>query len=241
MKTVKLDETGILIPLEEAIYYLEEVLKESSKVLECQTSRAPILHNWRIKVNNALTLIYGGDSEQNRGFCAIKFGAGEFTGGRDKEDFISGVRNAISMLRSYAVGLKRAISINQFSRDCFVAMWFAPSMEEIYQVGIYKPLKDLGFNPIRVDRVEHNDRIDQKIFDLIRRSRFVVSDITGQRGGVYYEAGFASGLGLPVIQSCKSDDFAKRHFDVLTINTIVYNTPQELAEQLVDRVQGTIA
>ena len=78
------------------------------------------------------------------------------------------------------------------------------------------------------------------IFDCIRRSRFVVSDITGQRGGVYYEAGFASGLGLPVIQSCKKDDFSKRHFDVLTINTIVYDAPSELAEQLVSRVRGTI-
>lgn len=239
INSMKLGEIDILIPLEEAIYYLEEVLKESSRVLECQTSRAPILHSWRIKVNNALTLIYGDDSVQNMTFCSLKFGAGEFTGGKDRESFVSGVRTAILMLRSYVVDLKRAISVNQFSRDCFVAMWFDSSMEEIYQVGIYKPLKNLGYNPIRVDRVEHNDRIDQKIFDLIRRSRFVVSDITGHRGGVYYEAGFASGLGLPVIQSCRSEDFPRRHFDVLTINTIVYNTPQELAGQLVSRVRGT--
>lgn len=237
---MKLCDTDILIPLEEAIYYIEDVLKESSRVLECQTSRAPILHHWCVKVNNALSIVYGASSEQNIDFCSIKFGSGQFTGGKDRETFILGVREAVCKLRMYANQLKRALSINQFSRDCFVAMWFDPSMEEIYQVGIYKPPKDLGYNPIRVDRVEHNDRIDQKIFDLIRRSRFVVSDITGQRGGVYYEAGFASGLGLPVIQSCKSVDFPKRHFDVLTINTIVYNTPQELAEQLVDRVRATI-
>ena len=30
----------------------------------------------------------------------------------------------------------------------------------------------------------------------IRRSRFVVADYTGQVNGVYFEAGFALGLGL---------------------------------------------
>ena len=165
---MKPGEPDILIPLEEAIYYLEDVLRESSKILECQTSRAPILQHWCVKVNNALTIVYGASSKQNTDFCSLKFGSGQFTGGKDREAFISGIREAVCKLRMYANQLKRALSINQFSRECFVAMWFDPSMEELYQVGIYKPLKDLGYNPIRVDKVEHNDRIDQKIFDLIK-------------------------------------------------------------------------
>lgn len=233
-------DINILIPLEEAIYYIEEVLHDSVGVLKCQTSRAPLLQEWRIRVNNALTIIYGEQSVQNQEFCALTFGSGAFTGGKDREAFISGVRAAICRLRVYAIELKRAISINQFSRDCFVAMWFDASMEETYQVGVYTPLKSLGYNPIRIDKKEHNDRIDQQIFDEIRKSRFVVSDITGHRGGVYYEAGFASGLGLPVIQTCKESDFNNRHFDVFTINTIVYKTNEELATRLRQRVIETI-
>jgi len=232
-------EINILIPIEEAIFYLEKVLQDSVNVLKCQTSRAPLLFEWRVKVNNALTIIYGEESVQNQEFCALQFGSGAFTGGKDREAFVSGVRVAIGKLRTYATDLKRAFSINQFSRDCFVAMWFDTSMEETYQVGIYSPLKDLGYNPIRVDKKEHNDRIDQQIFDEIRKSRFMISDITGHRGGVY-EAGFASGLGLPVIQTCKESDFEKRHFDVFTINTIVYKTNEELAARLRQRVLETI-
>ena len=33
----------------------------------------------------------------------------------------------------------------------------------------------------------------------------MVCDLTGYRGGVYFEAGFASGLGLPVIYTCRKD------------------------------------
>ena len=229
---------NLRIPIEEAIYYLEELLRDASDVLESHAPTASIFTKWRYKVNQHLALIFGFESKEWVSFLHTEFGAN--AGERWRKDFIMDLQRTIATLRGYVIEMKREISLNLFSRDCFVAMWFNPSMEEIFQVGIYKPLKDLGYNPIRVDRVEHNDRIDQKIFDVIRRSRFVVSDITGQRGGVYYEAGFASGLGLPVIQSCKSDDFPKRHFDVLTINTIVYNTPQELAEQLIARVQGTI-
>lgn len=236
----RLENLNVLVPLEEAIYYLEEVLRESSKVLECQTARAPILQNWLIKVDNALTIIYGINSEQNVAFSSLLFGSGNFTGGKDRDEFVSGVRKAVCMLRECVADLKRAFLINQFSRDCFVAMWFDPSMEEVYQVGICKPLKELGYNPIRVDKFEHNDRIDQKIFDLIRHSRFMVADISGHRGGVYYEAGFAFGLGLPVIQTCRKEDFEKRHFDVFTINTIVYDKPIELAARIVGRIQETI-
>ena len=45
----------------------------------------------------------------------------------------------------------------------------------------------------------------------------VVADFThgraGARGGVYYEAGLARGLGLPVIWTCREDMFDELHFD----------------------------
>lgn len=233
-------DINILIPLEEAIYYLEEVLHDSVRVLKCQTSRAPLLAEWRIRVNNALSIIYGEESIQNQEFCAVRFGSGSFTGGKDRAELVSGIRTALCKLRAYAEDLKRAFSMNQFSRDCFVAMWFDASMDETYRVGICAPLKDMGYNPVRIDKKEHNSRIDQQIFDEIRKSRFLISDITGHRGGVYYESGFASGLGLPVIQTCKERDFKDRHFDVFTINTIVYKTDEELATRLRQRVLETI-
>ena len=224
----------IKIPVEEAIFYLEDALRDSVRLFSCARCEAPIMLDWVKKVNNILRTIYGDMSEEN-----IKFCSQEFKG--DKSQLIEVIAFSTGLLRDCVRKLKRLISINAFSRDCFVAMWFDPSMEELYQCGIYKPLKDLGFNPIRVDKIEHNDRIDHVIFDLIRRSRFVVADFTGNRAGVYYESGFASGLGLPVIHTCRRDSFDERHFDVLTINTIVYDNAEALATLLRRRVMETIS
>ncbi len=224
----------IRIPVEEAIYYLEDVLRDSVKLFACVRCEAPIMMDWARKVNNILRTVYGDSSEENTKFCSQQFEG-------DEKRVIEVIAFSTGLLRDCVRKLKRAISVNSFSRDCFVAMWFNPSMEDVYQCGIYKPLKELGFNPIRVDKVEHNDRIDHVIFDLIRRSRFVVADFTGNRAGVYYESGFSSGLGLPVIHTCRRDFFVKRHFDIHTINTIVYDTAEDLAVGLRRRVMETIS
>lgn len=224
----------IKIPVEEAIFYLEEALRDSVRLFSCFNCDASIMMDWIHKVNNILRAVYGDRSEENLKFCSQRFDG-------EEDRLIEVITFSTGLLRDCVRKLKRLISINAFSRDCFVAMWFDASMEEVYQCGIYKPLKDIGFNPVRVDKIEHNDRIDQIIFDLIRRSRFVVADFTGNRAGVYYESGFASGLGLPVIHTCRRDSFVERHFDVHTINTIVYDTIENLATDLRRRVVETIS
>lgn len=59
----------------------------------------------------------------------------------------------------------------------------------------------------------HTDRIDDKILAEIRRSGLLVADFTGHRQGVYFEAGFALGLDVPVIWCCREDEIEKAHFE----------------------------
>ena len=129
---------------------------------------------------------------------------------------------------------------NESSRICFVAMWFDPQMDEVFANGIKAPIEELGYTVVRVDREQYNGRIDQKIIEMIRKARFLVADLTGGSHGVYYESGFASGQGIPVIQTCQIDSFDKRHFDVLMVNTIKYKNSAELFAQLQKRVKATI-
>lgn len=129
---------------------------------------------------------------------------------------------------------------NDESKICFVAMWFNEEMASSYSDGIKPAIEALGFDAVRIDKVQHNERIDSKIFEIIRKARFLVADFTGNRDGVYYEAGFAAGQGIPVIHVCRSDWFDKLHFDVGTINTIKYSTPKELRNALTKRVSDTI-
>ena len=133
---------------------------------------------------------------------------------------------------------------NSSSIQAFVAMWFDASMAEIYEKGIARAIKDAGYEPIRIDRKDHNNKIDDEIIAEIRRSRFLVADFTqgesGARGGVYYEAGFAHGLNIPVIFTCKADTINKVHFDTRQYNHITWETPEELRTRLAQRISATI-
>ena len=136
------------------------------------------------------------------------------------------------------------VSVNRNLSQVFVAMWFDNSMNESYQTGIEQAVWDAGYKPFRIDQKEHINKIDDEIIAEIRRSRFLVADFTqgddGARGGVYYEAGFAHGLGIPVIFTCREDAVDKLHFDTNHYNHIVWATPEELREKLNNRILAVI-
>ena len=130
------------------------------------------------------------------------------------------------------------------SSTAFVAMWFDDSMNEAYKRGIAQAIKDAGYEPIRIDRKEHANKIDDEIIAEIRRSRFVVADFThgetGARGGVYYEVGFAQGLGTPVIFTCRKDRINELHFDTRQFNHIDWENPGELRSRLANRISAIL-
>jgi hypothetical protein len=123
---------------------------------------------------------------------------------------------------------------------CFVAMWFSEATREAYDAGIVPAVSEAGFTPIRIDQKEHNNEITDEIMAEIRNCQFMVADFTGQRAGVYYEAGFAMGLGRPVIWCCRKDEIDKLHFDTNHRNHIDWQTPVELKERLYLRIRATI-
>jgi len=124
---------------------------------------------------------------------------------------------------------------------CFVAMWFDESLKQAYDNGIYLAVKeDCKMDPVRMDLVPHNENIIFKIIAEIRSSQFLVADFTGQNRGVYLEAGFAMGLGRPVIWTCRKDEFENTHFDIKQFNHILWEAPEDLREKLADRIKATI-
>jgi hypothetical protein len=130
------------------------------------------------------------------------------------------------------------------SAQAFVAMWFNGLTSDAYMDGIEPALGATGYKAVRIDKKEHNNKIDDEILAEIRRSRFLVADFTCEpknvRGGVYYEAGFAQGLGIPVIWTCKDTSLADLHFDTRQYSHIVWKTPADLLVQLRNRIGATI-
>ncbi len=136
-------------------------------------------------------------------------------------------------------------SINQINPEsliAFVAMWFDEKLKPLWTKAIKPGIEAAGYEPVRIDMRQHNNRIDDEIVAMIRRSRFIVADFTGQRGGVYFEAGFALGLGLPVIWICSKDELKQVHFDTRQYNFITWEDGEldDLGKALQYRIEATI-
>jgi nucleoside 2-deoxyribosyltransferase len=103
-------------------------------------------------------------------------------------------------------------------------------------------LQNLGYKPYRIDHEEHVDRVDDKILSEIKRSKFIIADFTGQKHGVYFEAGYALGLGIPVIWICHEDEIKanKLHFDTRQFNHIGWTDENDLKEELINRIRVVI-
>jgi hypothetical protein len=128
--------------------------------------------------------------------------------------------------------------------QAFVAMWFNPATALAWSEGIELGIKDAGYHPVRIDRKEHNQKIDDEIIAEIRRSKFLVADFTCEkekvRGGVYFEAGYAMALPIPVIWTSAKSSLGDIHFDTRQYNHILWETPEELRRALGLRIQATI-
>jgi hypothetical protein len=149
----------------------------------------------------------------------------------------------VSPLKISAAGWEQLQSFGLSDANTgFVAMWFAPEMTAIWEAAFYPAIRDAGYEPLRIDKREHNNKIDDEIIASIRGARFVVADFTGGRGGVYFEAGFAAGLGKPVIWTARADWIAQLHFDTRQFNHIRWSDddPDSFRAALQHRVEATI-
>ena len=111
--------------------------------------------------------------------------------------------------------------------QAFVAMWFSTPTQYFNALSV--AVKRAGYSIYRVDKDCYNGSIMNQIINEIKDSRFLIADLTcnatvGMRGGVYYEAGLADGLGMPLILTCceniKNTQYI--HFDLAQFNTIFW-------------------
>lgn len=137
-----------------------------------------------------------------------------------------------------------SLKTNPDSAQAFVAMWIDDETYDAYKKGIEPAIEQSGFNSMRIDQKADANKLDDDIIAEIRRSRFLVADMThgkdGARGSVYFEAGFATGLDIPIIYTCRRDLIDKVHFDIRQYAHILWETPEELRKGLIDKIQARI-
>jgi nucleoside 2-deoxyribosyltransferase len=133
----------------------------------------------------------------------------------------------------------RPVGLN--SDQAFVAMQFRPELDEAFENGFMPALQAAGYKPYRVDRDHYAEKIDDHVIAQIRRSGLVVADCTGLRSSVLFEAGFAMGLGVPIVWTCRSDEFDRvgnEAFDTRQYPFIRWVDAPDLRRQLQERIEA---
>ena len=145
----------------------------------------------------------------------------------------------------------REEKLNQKSKKVFVAMQFewpdsVPSLSNEVLKSIKDACSSLGYEASIVGQ-DHTGNITDKIMNEIKSSRFVVAELTYNNRGVYFESGFARGLGLNVFHVIKEGFIAgedsegkKIHFDIQQLMYRKWETPEMLKEKLRDWIEATV-
>jgi len=131
------------------------------------------------------------------------------------------------------------------SKKAFMAMKYGdPDLDSIFNQHFKPAVAATGFELNKLDELPKAGLIDDRLRVEIRTSRFLVSDLTHENAGAYWEAGFAEGLGKPVIYTCEKGKFEsqKTHFDTNHHLTVIWdmNNPQIAVEQLKATIRATL-
>lgn len=189
------------------------------------------------------------------------------------EDFLKATNTMTSEMQSYIGGIKEVGAAFHYDEnllgllkrlykekfDCisvppiekrnqiFIAMKFSPETNTYYE-NAYKPIiQSMNYAVMRIDEKEYTGSIIGEIQSEITDSVALIADLTGNRGGVYYEAGIARGLQLcnhpiKLLLTCKRTFFdgEKVHFDVSGDNILLYDSVDDLKGKLKTRLAAVL-
>lgn len=129
---------------------------------------------------------------------------------------------------------------NQDSKNIFVAFNFQDELTRVFSTYVKDAIEELGFTCVIVNQesTSHDEKITDAIIAKLKSSRIVIADFTNHSSNVYFEAGFAMGMKIPVIWTCQSGhEFA---FDTGQYPHLTWNDGEELKQKIIDRVQVII-
>lgn len=117
----------------------------------------------------------------------------------------------------------------------FVIMPFDKSFNDTYELGIKSACIAAGVDCERVDEQMFLENILERIYNQISRADIVVAEMTDRNPNVFYEAGYAHGLGKPVILLTKSADdipFDLRHYPHIVHQGSIVTLKEQLERKI---------
>jgi hypothetical protein len=128
--------------------------------------------------------------------------------------------------------------INIDQNYAFIAMPMDPNNHSLIDVldAIKEAADQCGVYAERVDEPQINERITDRIIESIKRAQYVIVDLTKSRPNVYFEAGFAHGLGrIPIYIACEGTEL---EFDLKDYPVLFFRNLKELKSLLKRRINS---
>lgn len=103
-------------------------------------------------------------------------------------------------------------------------------------------LQDFNCTAIRIDKEFPIEQLVKRIKDEIKKSQFVLADLTDERPSCYFEAGYAEALKIPVIYFASEDSVVdpkkktKIHFDI-HMNILLFSNHKELKKKVKSAIE----
>lgn len=138
--------------------------------------------------------------------------------------------------------VKRGRSASNYG---FVALQFnEPELDKLLDITKNSIHDEMGYDLIDMRDVEQAGIIDNIMRVQIQGAAFVLADLTHRNPGAYWEAGYAEGLGKPVVYMCRKDVFEERgtHFDTNHCTTIPWSSddPGGFCERLIATLRRSL-
>lgn len=114
----------------------------------------------------------------------------------------------------------------------FVVCSFEPDMDPVFDA-VACAAASVGLRAARVKDCQGDYRVTDRILSLVRAARLVVADLSHERPNVYFELGYARGLGKTVITILRTG--TAPHFDVHDWTYLEYADSRPLEHQLRQR------
>ena len=108
----------------------------------------------------------------------------------------------------------------------FMAMKFGdPDMDSFARDVVKPAVESMGYRLFDMRDVARAGVIDNIMRIQIKDSAFLIADLTHDNAGAYWEAGYAEGLGKPVIYICERSKFDEKssHFDTNHCTTVLWS------------------
>ncbi|UVO06651.1 hypothetical protein LW347_11965 [Pectobacterium polonicum] len=153
--------------------------------------------------------------------------------GSNLELFFDGVKVAITsqqimrgqislLLQSHERISVRNIKISAIEPICFVVMQFTDDYNELYEEVIRPTCEKFQYKVLRADDFYSSSVIIDDITRTIRECAIVIADVTPNNPNVFYEVGFAHGIGKPTIL-LSDRKREKLPFDISGVRTLFYD------------------